>query len=104
MKPDFTTNDFARLMPKKIHQDKERLYSELLQLKQNLNDTLEENTRLKTKVAILEKQKDKMTRFIDSSDIAISNKAPSRLNLLPNKNSEVFSLSYFRKKIQWYEI
>jgi hypothetical protein len=55
MKPDFTTNDFARLMPKKIHQDKERLYSELLQLKQNLNDTLEENTRLKTKVAILEK-------------------------------------------------
>jgi hypothetical protein len=27
LKPDLTTNDFARVMPKKIHQDKERLYS-----------------------------------------------------------------------------
>jgi len=27
MKPDLTTHDFARILPKKIHQDKERLYS-----------------------------------------------------------------------------
>lgn len=27
MKPDLTTNDFARILPKKIYQDKERLYS-----------------------------------------------------------------------------
>jgi len=31
-----------------------------------------------------------MTKFIDSSDIAISNKTPSRLNVFPNKNAEVF--------------
>ena len=37
MKPDFVTNDCARLLPKKIHQDKERLYSEALQLKHSLN-------------------------------------------------------------------
>lgn len=55
MKPDLTTHDFARILPKKIYQDKERLYSEALQLKQNLNETLEENIRLKTKITILEK-------------------------------------------------
>ena len=27
LKPDFTTNDFTRILPKKIYQDKERLYS-----------------------------------------------------------------------------
>ena len=27
MKPDLTSNDFARVVPKKIYQDKERLYS-----------------------------------------------------------------------------
>jgi hypothetical protein len=37
LKPDLTTNNFARIMPKKIYQDKERLYSEGLQLKQKLN-------------------------------------------------------------------
>lgn len=51
------SNDFSRLLPKKIMQDKERLYSEGLQLKQNLNQVLEENTRLKTKVSILEKER-----------------------------------------------
>lgn len=38
MKPDLTSHDFSRILPKKIHQDKERLYSETLQLKQSLND------------------------------------------------------------------
>jgi hypothetical protein len=37
MKPDLTSHDFSRILPKKIHQDKERLYSETLQLKQSLN-------------------------------------------------------------------
>lgn len=27
IRPDFVTNDFARVLPKKIYQDKERLYS-----------------------------------------------------------------------------
>lgn len=42
-------------MPKKIFQDKERLYSEGLQLKQKLNEFEQENTRLKTRISILEK-------------------------------------------------
>jgi hypothetical protein len=53
MRPDLTTNDFARILPKKIYQDKERLYSEALQLKQNLNEAIDENMRLKTKITIL---------------------------------------------------
>jgi regulator of replication initiation timing len=53
MKPDLTTHEFARILPKKIPQDKERLYSEALQLKQNLNEIMEENIRLKTKISIL---------------------------------------------------
>lgn len=53
MKPDLTSHDFSRILPKKIHQDKERLYSETLQLKQSVNDLTEENIRLKTKISIL---------------------------------------------------
>ena len=80
MKPDLTTNDFARIMPKKIYQDKERLYSEGLQLKQALNDTMDENIRLKTKIAILEKEKDKMNRYMETA-AENSNKVQSRINV-----------------------
>jgi hypothetical protein len=55
MKPDLTTHDFSRILPKKIHQDKERLYSETLQLKQSINELTEENMRLKTKLSVIEK-------------------------------------------------
>jgi len=36
MKPDFTPYDFVKKIQKRNHNDKERLYSEALQLKQNL--------------------------------------------------------------------
>ncbi len=54
------SNDLSRMLPKKIIQDKERLYCETLQLKSNLNDISEENLRLKTKVATLQKEKDRL--------------------------------------------
>lgn len=38
MKPDLTTNDFGRILPRKMYKDKERLYSEGLQLKQAFNE------------------------------------------------------------------
>jgi hypothetical protein len=41
VRPDLTTHDFARILPRKIQQDKERLYSEALQLKQVLNEVSE---------------------------------------------------------------
>lgn len=41
MKPDMTTHDFARILPRRIQQDKERLYSEALQLKQALHEVTE---------------------------------------------------------------
>jgi hypothetical protein len=37
IKPDLTTNDFTRILPRQMYQDKERLYSEGLQLKQAIN-------------------------------------------------------------------
>lgn len=64
MKPDLTSHDFSRILPKKIHQDKERLYSETLQLKQSVNDLTEENIRLKTKISILEKEKNRMGKYL----------------------------------------
>ena len=82
MKPDLTTHDFARVLPKKITQDKERLYSEALQLKQSLNEVMEENVRLKTKISILEKEKDKMNRYMESApEGALASKGNSRLNI-----------------------
>lgn len=67
-------------MPKKIFQDKERLYSEGLQLKQKLNEFEQENTRLKTRISILEKEKDKLTRAIDVAADP-SNKSQSRFKM-----------------------
>jgi SpoVK/Ycf46/Vps4 family AAA+-type ATPase len=86
VRPDLTTHDFARILPRKIQQDKERLYSEALQLKQVLNELSEENTRLKTKVSILEREKEKMSKFVASSD-GIGK--VSRINAYQTRNSEV---------------
>jgi hypothetical protein len=57
-----SSNDLSRLMPKKILQDKEQLYHETLQLKNNLNEVNEENIRLRTKVALLQREKDRANR------------------------------------------
>jgi|LakMenE18May11ns_1017448.scaffolds.fasta_scaffold8159098_1 hypothetical protein len=35
------SNDISRMLPKRIQQDKERLYCETLQLKSNLNEMQE---------------------------------------------------------------
>lgn len=62
-------NDFTRLLPKNIYQDKEFLYSELLQVKrttllnsEQYNAAVEEITRLKTRVATLEKEKVRLSK------------------------------------------
>lgn len=49
------SNDLSRLLPKKIHHDKEQLYYDNMQLKTNLNEINEENLRLKTKIALMQK-------------------------------------------------
>jgi hypothetical protein len=56
MKPDLTTNDFSRILPRKMYKDKERLYSEGLQLKQAYNDVTQENVRLKTQISMMQKE------------------------------------------------
>ena len=89
MKPDLTSHDFSRILPKKIHQDKERLYSETLQLKQSLNDLTEENIRLKTKISILEKEKSRMGKYLETAQDMPSKKSQSRLNLYASKISDV---------------
>jgi hypothetical protein len=60
--PMTASNDLTRLLPKKIQHDKERLYCETLQLKTNLNEVSEENLRLKTKIATLQREKDRLNR------------------------------------------
>lgn len=89
MKPDLTSHDFSRILPKKIHQDKERLYSETLQLKQSVNDLTEENIRLKTKISILEKEKSRMGKYLENAQDVPSKKSQSRLNLYASKISDV---------------
>jgi hypothetical protein len=56
------TTNYARIVPKNFYHDSEELYSELIKLKQKTNSTADENTRLKTKIAILEKEKAKLAR------------------------------------------
>ena len=66
-KNDYAGNEGSRMFPKKIHQDKEQLYSELLQLKKSLNEITEENIKLKTRNSILEKENQKMTKYLESA-------------------------------------
>ena len=40
------------------------LINKLLQLKQALNELMEDNVKLKTRISILEKEKDKMNKYI----------------------------------------
>jgi hypothetical protein len=45
--------------------------------------------RLKTKVSILEKEKDKMNRYIDSTSDGLSKSGNSRLNIYGAKSVDV---------------
>lgn len=58
-------------------------------MKQNLNNLIEENTRLKTKISILEKEKDKMNKYMETSSEGMGNKGNSRINIYSNKIGEV---------------
>ena len=51
---------YARVMPKQHTQDKEWLYSENIKLKQKLKELSEQNTRLKTRLNISEKEKEQL--------------------------------------------
>lgn len=59
---------------------------------------MEDNMRLKTKISILEKEKDKMNRYMDSGSDAMSKQGNSRLNIYGSKNQDVLSF-LFRKII-----
>ena len=50
---------------------------------------MEENMRLKTKISILEKEKDKMNRYIDTTSEGMSKQTNSRLNIYGTKSVDV---------------
>lgn len=84
-----TTHDFTRILPKNIYQDKERLYSEALQLKQNMNELQQQNIRLKTKISILEKESDKMNKYLENAPEGFNNKQNNRANAYGPKSVDV---------------
>ena len=45
--------------------------------------------RLKTKISILEKEKDKMNRYIDTTSEGLSKQGNSRLNIYGTKSVDV---------------
>jgi hypothetical protein len=72
------SNDLSRLLPKKIHHDKEQLYHENLQLKASLNEVNEENMRLKTKIALYQREKDRLHKT--DNQTLTKGKSSSNLN------------------------
>jgi len=75
------SGDFARIKPKNIPQDKERLYEETLHLKQTVNGLEEDNLKLRTKVVNLEKEATKFERMIqDANSTYYKDQATSRVN------------------------
>jgi len=59
--------NYDRLLPRQIPQDKERLYEEVLVLKNSITALRDENLKLKTKVQILEKDAVKYEKLIDDA-------------------------------------
>ena len=87
------SGDFARIKPKNIPQDKERLYEETLHLKQTVNGLKEDNLKLRTKVVNLEKEATKFERMIqDANSAYYKDQATSRVN-------EV--MDYFKEEYSW---
>lgn len=72
-------------MPKNIYQDKERLYSDALTLKKAMNEISEENVKLKTRISILEREKDKMNRYLETVTES-THKTQSRMKILSGQN------------------
>ena len=62
------------MLPRRINHDKEQLYSDTLKLKDALNDKMDENMKLKTKISILEKEKgrEKIRNYSSDKENAIS--------------------------------
>ena len=54
-------------MPKQIPQDKEKLYEEVLILKNTVTSLKDENLKLKTKVQVLEKDAVKYEKLIEDT-------------------------------------
>lgn len=59
---------------------------------------MEENIRLKTKISILEKEKDKMNRYMDSASEGISKQTNSRLNIYGVKGTDVYLVISIERK------
>ena len=64
MTADSSYMDIARLRPKKVKAEKEKLYADAIQFKMQRNSYKEENTRLKTWLWMLEREMDEKEDLI----------------------------------------
>ena len=85
---DTKTNEVKRLKPKRVRQEKEKLYEEALEYKMQLNVFKDENTRLKTQIKQMQKEQ------ISNENLAeeLMNKQGTigRLNKGNSKNKGIF--------------
>jgi len=79
-------------MPKNIIHEKERLYEEILHLKQTVNTLKEENLKLKTKIGGLERE---TSRFGKLMQAANSISAEFGQNPNPKVTEVTFSWAFF---------
>lgn len=83
----------AKVRPQVLSLDKERLYEEVLALKQTVNKLKHENTRLKTKTAQLERELSRKDTFLN--ELKSSNGFPvgmGQINVISNLKSTVRDL------------
>lgn len=64
MTTDSSYLDINKLRPKKVRKEKERLYEEALQLKQQTNIFKDENVKLKTRLRAMERELDEKEDMI----------------------------------------
>lgn len=58
--------ELARIKPKKIFYDKEKLYEETIHLKNDLNRLLKDNNLLRVKVTNLNRENEKYEKMVES--------------------------------------
>ena len=65
--------DVYKLRPRVIHQERERLYDDVMKQRMTTNNLKDENTRLRTKLKIVEVELQRKDKVID--DLIISQEA-----------------------------
>lgn len=82
-----------KIIPKNIRKEKEKLYEDMLHMKETLNNISDENTRLKVRNNQLEKENQKLSKIIEGVEKG-QNVAYHQGSTLPKQEVRAFPCGF----------